>query len=247
MSRFTDTVAVVTGAASGIGRATALRLASEGATVVAVDLNPEGLATLKSEVTESEVITVAVNLAEDGAAEKVLAALPKTAGILINNAGIMDGFLPVGEMDDATWDRVFAVNVTATMRLTRALLPGMLEAGKGTIVNLASEAGLRGSCSGAAYTASKHAVIGLTLNTSVIYGQQGIRCNAIAPGPVDTGIDAPFKSNVAAARLGPIMGAIVPAVARPEELAAAICFLASDDASNINGVVLPVDGGWSAI
>jgi len=139
------------------------------------------------------------------------------------------------------------VNVTAIMRLTRAVLPKMIEAGSGTIVNVASEAGLRGSAAGVAYTTSKHAVIGYTKNTAFMYAPKGIRVNAVAPGAVATNIEAPWNSEWAAGRLGPLMQVVIPGVATPEQLAAAITWLASDDSANVTGVVLASDGGWSAI
>jgi NAD(P)-dependent dehydrogenase (short-subunit alcohol dehydrogenase family) len=138
---------------------------------------------------------------------------------------------------------VFAVNVTSVMRLTRAVLPMMLAAGGGAIVNVSSEASLRASASGVAYTASKHAVNGITKSTAVFYKGNGIRANAVAPGPVATNIQAPFKSEHAAGVLGPIMQTTIPSVASAEQLAATICWLLSDDASNVNGVILPSDGG----
>ena len=177
--RFTARTAIVTGAGSGIGRATALRLAREGA-------------------------------------QAVVAAAGGRVDALANVAGIMDAFLPPAEVDDATWERVFA-------------------------------ASLRASASGVAYTASKHAVNGLTKSTAVFYKGNGVRANAVAPGPVATNIEAPFKSQHAAGVLGPIMQTTIPPVATAEQLAATITWLLSDDASNVNGVILPSDGGWSAI
>ncbi|MDR2973450.1 MAG: SDR family oxidoreductase, partial [Propionibacteriaceae bacterium] len=167
--------------------------------------------------------------------------------ILINNAGIMDDFLPVTEVDDGTWDRVLAVNTTAMMRLCRAALPMMIAAGHGAIVNISSEASIR-ICSGIAYTVSKHAVNGITKHIAALYASAGIRCNAVAPGSVRTNVGGAFRSDLAAQRLGPIMAATVPPLAEPELLARAICFLADDTAATyINGVVLPVDDGWSVI
>ena len=166
---------------------------------------------------------------------------------LANIAGIMDDFLPPAEVEDAVWDRVLRVNVTAIMRLTRAVLPGMLERGAGTIVNVSSEAGLRGSAAGAAYTTSKHAVNGFTRSTAFFYGPSGIRCNAVAPGATMTNIQAEFRSAFAGERLGPYMQTNVPQPATAEELAAAITWLLSDDSANVNGVVLPSDNGWSVI
>lgn len=133
------------------------------------------------------------------------------------------------------------------VRLTRAVLPGMLERGAGTIVNVSSEAGLRGSAAGAAYTASKHALIGLTRSTAFFYAAKGIRCNAVAPGATLTNIQAEFRSAFAGERMGPYMQTNVPQPATAEELAAAITWLLSDDSSNVNGAVLPSDNGWSVI
>jgi NAD(P)-dependent dehydrogenase (short-subunit alcohol dehydrogenase family) len=123
----------------------------------------------------------------------------------------------------------------------------VVAAGGGAIVNVSSEASLRASASGVAYTASKHAVNGITRSTAVFYKGNGTRANAVAPGPVATNIEAPFKSEHAAGVLGPIMQTTIPPVASADQLAATITWLLSDDASNVNGVVLPSDGGWSAL
>jgi NAD(P)-dependent dehydrogenase (short-subunit alcohol dehydrogenase family) len=237
--RFAGRTAIVTGAGSGIGRTTALRLAREGARVVAADL--------AAEAPDLDLVPVAADIATEEGVAAIVAAAGGRVDALANVAGIMDAFLPPAEVDDATWERVFAVNVTAVMRLTRAVLPSMLAAGGGAIVNVSSEASLRASASGVAYTASKHAVNGITKSTAVFYKGGGVRANAVAPGPVATGIEAPFKSQHAAGVLGPIMQTTIPPVATAEQLAATICWLLSDDASNVNGVILPSDGGWSAI
>ncbi|MFL6183360.1 MAG: SDR family NAD(P)-dependent oxidoreductase [Actinomycetes bacterium] len=244
--RFAGRTAIVTGAGSGIGRATALRLAREGARVVAADLAADRLERLAAEVPDLDLVPVATDIATEDGAQAVVAAAGRVDA-LANVAGVMDAFLPPAEVDDATWERVFAVNVTAVMRLTRAVLPLMLAAGGGAIVNVSSEASLRASASGVAYTASKHAVNGITKSTAVFYKDDGIRANAVAPGPVATNLEAPFKSQHAAGVLGPIMQTTIPPLATPEQLAATICGLLSDDASNVNGVILPSDGGWSAI
>lgn len=245
--RFGGKTVIVTGAGSGIGRATALRLAQEGATVVAADISQTRLDELVQEHPGLALVPVAGDVASEEHVHAVVDAARGRVDGLANVAGIMDGFLPPGEVDDATWDRVFAVNVTGVMRLTRAVLPLMLAAGRGSIVNVSSEASMRASASGAAYTASKHAVNGFTKSTAVFYRGNGIRANAVAPGPVATNIEAPFKSQHAASVLGPIMQTTVPPVATAEELAATITWLLSDDSSNVNGVILPSDGGWSAI
>jgi NAD(P)-dependent dehydrogenase (short-subunit alcohol dehydrogenase family) len=150
-------------------------------------------------------------------------------------------------LPDDVWDRVLAVNLTAPMRLSRAVLPGMVEAGRGSIVTVASEASLRAGASGTAYTASKHGVLGLVRSTAFFYGPKGIRANAVLPGPVETGIGASSAPQVQWAMERAMAAlAAMPATAQPDEIAAAVSWLASDEASNINGAVLTADGGWSA-
>lgn len=245
-NRFQGQTAIVTGAGSGIGRATAIRFAIEGARVIASDVSQDRLDQLTADFPDLGIVTLVGDVALEETAQALLAAAGGTVDVLANVAGIMDSFLPLAEVDDATWERVFAVNLTSIMRLTRAVLPGMIEAGHGSIVNVSSEASLRASASGVAYSASKHAVNGLTKSVAVVYGPKGIRANAVAPGAVKTNIEAPFKSAWAQERLGPLMS-IIPSFAEAEELAASITWLASADASNVNGVILPVDGGWAAI
>jgi NAD(P)-dependent dehydrogenase (short-subunit alcohol dehydrogenase family) len=242
--RFSGKTVIVTGAGSGIGRATALRLAAEGATVVAADVNQESLEKLASEI---EIRPVAGDLTAADVIDRVVAAADGKVDGLANVAGIMDGFLPAGEVDDDTWDRVFNINVTAPMRLTRAVLPLMTAAESGAIVNVASEASLRGSAAGAAYTASKHAIAGFTKNTAFFYGPKGIRVNAVAPGPTITNIEGSMKSQLAGERVGPILQVVIPTPVTADVLANSIAWLLSDDAANVNGVILPSDGGWSAV
>jgi len=245
--RFVDKTAVVTGAGSGIGRATAVRLAHEGARVVATDISAERLQELSTELEGLDIVTVVGDVSSQVTVDAVVEAAKGHVDALANVAGIMDGFLPPAEIDDEVWQRVMDVNVTAIMRLTRAVLPSMIAAGHGSIVNVASEAGLRGSAAGTAYTTSKHAVIGFTKSTAFFYTPNGVRCNAVAPGGVATNIEAPFKSQFAGERLGPFMQVNVPPIASAEELGAAITWLLSDDSSNISGAILPSDGGWTAI
>ncbi|MCL1898814.1 MAG: SDR family NAD(P)-dependent oxidoreductase [Micrococcales bacterium] len=247
MIDFTGKTAVVTGAGSGIGLSTAEMMIQAGARVIAVDVSAERLEEAAGRLGEAFDPVVA-DLTKAAAVDGVMDHSQGLVDILVNNAGIMDGFVPLAEMEDSLYELVMAVNLHAPMRLCRAVLPGMLERGHGTIVNVASEAALRSSISGCAYTVSKHAVTGLTRHIAVLYGKDGIRCNAVAPGAVQTNVDGEMRSSWAASRLGPIMAATVPRFAQPHELAAAICFLADDDAAaNVNGILMPVDGGWSAI
>jgi NAD(P)-dependent dehydrogenase (short-subunit alcohol dehydrogenase family) len=243
---------IVTGAGSGIGRATALAFAMDGSRVLVADLNEEGARATVGEIERAGGTAVAVvgDLSDQGVVDRVAATAVERFGgvdVLVNNAGIMDRMSALADVGDAEWERVIRVNLTAPFLLTRAVLPHMLAAGRGAIVNTASEAGLRGSAAGAAYTASKHGVVGLTKSLAVMYRKQGIRANAIAPGGTATNIavDADQAAHGPAA-LGPHF-VNLGRIARPEEQAAAIVFLASDAASNINGVVLPVDDGWSAV
>jgi len=248
-AKFQGKTAVVTGAGSGIGLATAKLLIEGGARVIAVDVSQPRLEEAAAAI-GAAYVPVVVDITKPDAGQIVANACGGPVDILVNNAGIMDGFLPVAEVDDATWDKVLAVNLTGTMRLMRQFIPGMIEAAHGAIVNLTSEAALR-TCAGAAYTASKAAVIGLTKNTAAIYSKDGIRCNAVAPGGVATNVDGDFRSAKAGQRIGAAMGATMMAVAemgQPEWLAEAICYLADDVAAKfVNGVVLPVDGGWSTV
>jgi NAD(P)-dependent dehydrogenase (short-subunit alcohol dehydrogenase family) len=245
--RFDGRTVIVTGAGSGIGRATAERLLAEGARVVATDVVASRLEELAAAARSDRLVVVDGDVSDGGVIARIVAAAGSRIDGLANVAGIMDGFLPTAEVDDATWERVMTVNVTALMRLSRAVLPVMVAAGAGSIVNVSSEAGLRGSAAGTAYTTSKHAVIGLTRSTAFYYTPSGVRCNAVAPGPVATNIEAPFKSAAAAERVGPVLAATVPSVATAAHLAAAITWLLSDDSANVSGAVLASDGGWAAI
>ncbi|MFM7718681.1 MAG: SDR family NAD(P)-dependent oxidoreductase [Actinomycetota bacterium] len=245
--RFAGKTAIVTGAGSGIGRAAAARIAREGGRVVATDVDPERLTELERTFADLDLVTIAGDVAEQADVERVVAAAGDRVDGLVNNAGIMDRFAPVHEVDDATWERVLRVNVTGLMRMTRAIVPGMLAAGSGSIVNVTSEAGFRGSSAGVAYTASKHAVLGITRSSAFMYAPTGIRVNAVAPGAVRTNIVAEWGSTYAQGRIGPVMQATMTGVAQPEEVAAAIAWLLSDDAPNVNGALLTSDGGWSAV
>lgn len=244
---------VVTGAASGIGRATALKFAQEGAKVLVADVDRAGAEETVAEIEAAGGVAVAVvgDLSDQGVVDTVVERAVDAFGgvdVLVNNAGIMDRMSALGETEDAEWERVIRINLTAPFLLTRAVLPHMLAAGRGSIVFTASEASLRGSTAGAAYTASKHGIVGLVKNLAVMYRGQGIRANAIAPGPTLTGmrVDAAQEAH-GPALVSRLSAAIMGRYGSSEEQAAAIVFLASDAASFVNGAVLPVDDGWAAV
>lgn len=245
--RFAGQTAIVTGAGSGIGLATSRRLLEEGATVVAIDLRQDRLDALAQEYAGMPCIPIGGDLVDTDTIDRALGATKGTVHMLANVAGIMDGFLAPAEVDDLTWERVLAVNLTAPMRLTRAVLPIMLANGAGAIVNVSSEAGFRASAAGAAYTTSKHALNGFTKSIAAFHQGQGIRANAVAPGAVHTNIEAPFKSEFAAGVLGPWLKVGVFKQATAEEIASTITYLLSAEASNVNGAILPCDAGWSAL
>lgn len=244
--RFEDKTIVVTGAGSGIGLAVAKRIIAEGGRVVASDMSAERLDELAAEANTDRLITVVSNVTVQEDIDKIVAAAAGKIDGLANNAGIMDGFVPLHELTDDLWDMVMNVNVTGAMRMARAVLPFMIEQKRGAIVNTASAAGMRGGAAGTAYTTSKHAVVGMTRSASVLYAKDGIRVNAVAPGGVATNIDGQMKSDFAVERLAPLFSTLQVGPASAETLAASITWLLSDDSDNVNGLILASDGGWAA-
>ena len=246
-----EKVAIVTGAASGMGKAIAKLYAKEGAKVVVADLNFEGAEEVVKEIIADNGVAVAVqvNVANQEDIDHMIDTAVNEYGkldILVNNAGIMDGFEPVADITDERWDLIFDVNTKGVMRSMRKAIPLFLKQGAGVIVNIASTGGLNGAHAGATYGASKHAVVGLTKNTGYMYAQKGIRCNAIAPGAVNTNISASMKNiNPFGMERTKTVQGVIPKVGEPEEIANAALFLATDEASFVNGTVLTVDGGWT--
>jgi NAD(P)-dependent dehydrogenase (short-subunit alcohol dehydrogenase family) len=252
-ARLSDKVALITGAGSGIGRASALRFAAEGARIMCSDLDrqaAEGTAALIDEQ-GGNADAMALDVTDEG---EVIAALEKTKqrfgklNVLFNNAGVGGGF---------TWDQTIAVNLTGVFNGVFHASKMFAEQGGGSIINTASIAGLVGlrspgeftpdevEAGSGAYIAAKHGVAGLTKQYAVTFGKFGVRVNAIAPGYIETPMTAELREEEGGedflidlhplGRLG-----------QPEEIASAAAFLASDDASFINGIVLPVDGGYTA-
>lgn len=240
--------AVVTGAASGIGRATVRQLAAEGARVIGCDVNEAGLATAKSSLAEegldAELLVADVTSQED--VDHVVAQAGGHVDVLANVAGIMDHFVPLDELDDDLWERVLGVNLSGVMRLTRAVLPGMIERGRGSIVTVASKASTSAGASGTAYTSSKHGVIGLVKSVAYFYGPRGIRSNAVLPGGVvtDIGTTAAPRSEWAFERAQRSM-ATMPKPVEADRIAEVISWLASEESSFVNGATVAADGGWA--
>lgn len=247
--RFAGKVVLVTGAASGIGRATAERLAGEGARVVCADLQQDALdacvRALREAGGEADATRCDVSRAED-AAESVAFAVERFGqlDVLCNIAGILR-FGHSHEHPLDAWNRILAVNLTGTFLLCQAALPELLRT-RGNIVNMASAAAIKGQPWSVAYNASKGGVVALTRGLAVEYGQQGLRVNAVSPASIQTPITEAFHLPEGAnpkllERIMPLSG-----FAKPEACAATIAFLASDDASHVNGANLVVDGGMSA-
>ena len=190
--RLKDKTALVTGAASGNGRAIATLFAQEGAKVVLADINKEGVEQVTADLQQKgcEVLSVVIDVTKESDIERMVSTAISAFGrldILINNTGIFDMLVPVADTDDALWEKVLSINLTAPMRAIRYTIPIFKEQGGGVIVNTASIAGLTGARGGgAAYVASKHGLVGLTKHVAFCYKEWNIRCNAVAPGRVDT-------------------------------------------------------------
>lgn len=252
--RLTDKVAIVTGAASGMGKAIAEAYAKEGAKVVLADLNADALTSVVADITSAG--GVATSTVADMSKEADVAAMVKTAtdtygklDILVNNAGIMDNFKAVGNVSDELWQKVIAINLTGPFMASRAAIHVMENQDTGgVIINNASVGGLFGARGGAAYAASKHGLIGLTKNIAATYGTFGkIRANAIAPGGVATNIGNTITDpDPLGGRAIAATGSQDAPMGQPEEIANVAVFLASDESSFVNGDTIKADGGWTA-
>lgn len=249
MQRFQDKVALVTGAASGIGRATALRLASEGARVQLADVSAEGLEETAKLCAEhgAEVAAGPCDVSDPHAADATVAGCAERFGrldVLVNVAGILR-IEHTHEVALADWERVLAINLTGTFLMCRAALPHLIES-KGAIVNTASTSALAGMPWGAAYGASKAGVLALTRTIAVEYGKRGVRANAVCPGSIKTAMTtrSALPEGIDTALLSRMMPLDRPR--GPETVAAVIALLASEDGAHVNGESVRVDGGTLA-
>jgi NAD(P)-dependent dehydrogenase (short-subunit alcohol dehydrogenase family) len=246
MKQLEGKCAIVTGAGSGMGKAIAHLFAAEGARVLASDVKIKRLEVFRDisnitcytcDVSIENEVTGMVSEANDNFG---------SVDILVNNAGILDDFLPAAETPTSVWANVMGVNLNGPFFACRAALPLMLKKGSGIIINISSIGGLNGSRAGAAYTASKHALIGLTKNIGFMYARKGIRCNAIAPGGVNTNIAEDIHPNQFGFEQLSLGLGTNPRSGDPSEIAEVALFLASEKSSFINGAVVVADGGWTA-
>ncbi len=248
--RLQEKVTVVTGAASGIGKAMALRFAREGARLVLGDINEDAVLGTAAEIERegAQAVTVVGDLGDSAVVNDLVDRAWSEWGrldILCNNAGILDALTPVADCSDELWEQVMSVNLTGPMMTCRRALPKMIEQGGGVLLNTTSVAASGGGRGGAAYTASKHGVLGLTRSIAWYYGDKGIRCNAISPGAIMTPMAIQKQPHSGGMEK---MAPHIPIIQRygePDEVASAALFLVSDEATYLNGSVLTVDGGWT--
>lgn len=256
--RYVGKVALVTGAAGGIGFATAVRLAREGASLVLADLTEAELVAVADAVRAvgGRAAAAAADVSRLADFEALVARAESEFGgldLLVNNAGIEGVVAPLESYPIDVFDRVLAVNVRGVFLGMRAAGPALRRRGAGAIVNLASVAGVSGDPNLSAYVASKHAVIGLTRSAALAFGPQGIRVNAVAPAPVETrmmrSIEGGMGGTENAEAVKKLIGERIPLgrYAEPAEVAALIAFLGSDEARFINGSVYTIDGGMTPI
>ncbi len=241
----TGRTALVTGGAGAIGSAIATAWHADGWRVIAADLSEERLAALAAKLPGLATVVADVSTAEG--VERAIAAGGGEISVVCNAHGVSDGGASVEELSDELWFRVIQINLNSIYLMCNRIVPAMISRGEGVIINISSVAGLRGGRAGAAYTASKWAVVGLTQNIAASVGAEGVRCHAICPSRIEGAIalgrgvtrtpKGVFRAERDTGRPGP---------GKPADVAALACFLASDAARHLNGLAVPADGGWLA-
>jgi NAD(P)-dependent dehydrogenase (short-subunit alcohol dehydrogenase family) len=246
-NRFPGKVAFVTGAASGIGRATARAFAAEGARVAIVDRSEDALRHTADAIKKAggEVLVIACDVSIPQQVEAAIARTVDTFGrldIAFNNAGVENKATPLAEIQLDEWDRILNINLRGTFVCMKHELAQMLKQGGGVVINTSSGAGIRGVPGGSAYVASKHGIIGLTKSAALDYAKSNIRVNAVLPGNIETPMMDRFTG-------GDIQKAIdlepVGRLGKPEEIAEAVLWMSSDLGAFVTGASISVDGGWS--
>ena len=251
MTELTGKVAIVTGASAGIGRATAVALATEGAAVTGADVDEARGEQVAAEIRDKggRAIFVKTDVTDDAQVAAMVAKTVEAFGgldVAFNNAGIEGMPAPTADCTVENWHRTLAVNLTGVWSCMRHEIPVMLARGGGSIVNCASVAGLVGFAGIPAYTASKHAVVGLTKTAALEYAEQGIRVNAVCPGVIDTEMIDRFTGGQPEAEAAMVATEPVGRLGRPEEIADAVVWLASPQSSFVTGQAIAVDGGFVA-
>jgi NAD(P)-dependent dehydrogenase (short-subunit alcohol dehydrogenase family) len=251
MRDLTGKVAIVTGASTGIGRAAVLALAAEGAAVVVADIDDARGEQVASEINDKggTALFVRTDVADDASVAAMVSETVARFGgldVAVNNAGIEGTPAPTSECTPENWQRTLAVNLSGTWSCMRHEIPRMLERGGGSIVNMSSVAGLVGFATIPAYVASKHGVVGLTKTAALEYAEQGIRVNAVCPGVIDTEMVERFTGGQPDAEAAMLATEPVGRLGRPEEIADAVVWLASDRSSFVTGQAIAVDGGFVA-
>ncbi len=249
MVSIADSVVVITGGASGMGRSMAHEFADDGASVVLVDVDEDGLDEVTDEIEANggEAIGVVGDVSDPDSMENVVERATDeydTIDVLCNNAGILDDYTPAGEASEDLWDRVIDINLKGVFLLTKEALPILTEGDdEGVVINTASIAGKVAGGGGAAYTSSKHGVIGFTKQLSYDYGPE-IRANAVCPGFIETGMTEEMIEETPDEINEIVQSTPAERYADPDEVARVVRFLASDDASFMHGTAVDVDGGW---